>query len=160
MLWAWNVDIFVRLDLRGWAPRATHYHFNHWPYVYTAWQWRSSVSYLCMPFFAVILKLLNSSPVKLFEKCLLLRCCINTLRRYGNDLVNIFENQNDSDLRLNNTTNLRPLIPHIMPMPCFTHKMAIVLWPSILWRHFIWCIVAIRLDWLQYSIQIRYNNNR
>jgi len=31
MLWAWNVDIFVRLDLRGWAPPpATHYHFNHW----------------------------------------------------------------------------------------------------------------------------------
>jgi len=29
MLWAWNVDIFVRLDLRGWAPPATHYHFNH-----------------------------------------------------------------------------------------------------------------------------------
>jgi len=29
MLWAGNVDIFVRLDLRGWAPPATHYHFNH-----------------------------------------------------------------------------------------------------------------------------------
>ena len=23
------IDIFVRLDLRGWAPPATHYHFNH-----------------------------------------------------------------------------------------------------------------------------------
>jgi len=34
MLWAWNVDIFVRLDLRGWAPPATHYHFNHWAYQY------------------------------------------------------------------------------------------------------------------------------
>jgi len=28
---------------------------------------------------------------------------------------------------LNNTINLRPLTPHIMP--CYTHKMAIVLWP-------------------------------
>jgi len=24
MLWAWNVDIFVRLDLRGWAPPLLH----------------------------------------------------------------------------------------------------------------------------------------
>ena len=33
MLWAWNVDIFVSLDLRGWAPPpATHYHFNHCTY--------------------------------------------------------------------------------------------------------------------------------
>ena len=26
-----RIDIFVRLDLRGSAPPATHYHFNHCP---------------------------------------------------------------------------------------------------------------------------------
>jgi len=27
-------------------------------------------------------------------------------------------------------------------MPCYTHKMAIVSWPWILWRHFTLCVVA------------------
>jgi len=43
---------------------------------------------------------------------------------------------------LNNTINLRPLTPHIMPY--YTDKMAIVLWPQILWRHFTLCIGHIK----------------
>jgi len=42
------------------------------------------------------------------------------------------------ELYLNNKMNLRPLTPHIMP--CYTHKMAIVSWPWILWRHFTLCV--------------------
>ena len=44
MLWAWNVDIFVRLDLRGWAPPATHYHFNHCP-GHKMHEWKDDVTH-------------------------------------------------------------------------------------------------------------------
>jgi len=41
---------------------------------------------------------------------------------------------------MNNTLNLCPLT---LPIPCYTHKMAIVYrdhWPLIMWRHFTLCI--------------------
>ena len=44
----------------------------------------------------------------------------------ANDHPDIFINQR-IECYLNNTINLRPLTPHIMPCP--THKMAIVSWP-------------------------------
>jgi len=36
--------------------------------------------------------------------------------------------------------HLRPLTPRIRPMSSYTHKMAIVSWPMILWRHLTLCI--------------------
>ena len=55
----------------------------------------------------------------------------------ANDHTDILINQR-IECYLNNTINLRHLTPHIMP--CYTHKMAIVSWPQILWRHFTLCI--------------------
>jgi len=52
----------------------------------------------------------------------------NTLR-FVDKVVNhtdVFVNQR-IECYLNNTINLRPLTPHIMP--CYTHKMTIVWWP-------------------------------
>jgi len=60
----------------------------------------------------------------------------NTLCWQASDHTDIFINQR-IECYLNNTINLRPLTPHIMP--CYTHKMAIVSWPQILWRHFTLC---------------------
>jgi len=55
----------------------------------------------------------------------------------ANDHTDILINQR-IECYLNNTINLRHLTPHIMW--CYTHKMAIVSWPQILWRHFTLCI--------------------
>ena len=44
---------------------------------------------------------------------------------------------------LNNMVNLRPLTSHIMSS--YTHKMVIVSWPQILWRHFVLCINCIHV---------------
>ena len=60
-------------------------------------------------------------------------CHWNTLCRQANDHTDIFINQ-PIECYLNNTINFRPFTPRIMP--CYTHKMAIVSWPQILWRHF------------------------
>jgi len=49
-----------------------------------------------------------------------------TVCRKANDHTDIFINQR-IECYLNNTINLRPLSPHIMPW--YTHKMAIVSWP-------------------------------
>ena len=49
-----------------------------------------------------------------------------TVCRKANDHTDIFINQR-IECYLNNTINLRPLTPHIMPW--YTHKMAIVSWP-------------------------------
>ena len=37
--------------------------------------------------------------------------------------------------------NLRPLTAHIMPS--YTHKMADVSWPQIMWRYFVLCITML-----------------
>ena len=46
--------------------------------------------------------------------------------KYAGDHTDIFINQRIKR-HLNNTINLRPLTPHIIP--CYTHKMAIISWP-------------------------------
>jgi len=67
------------------------------------------------------------------------------------DHTDIFINQR-IECYLNNTINLRPLTPHITP--CYTHKMAIVSWPYILWRHLTLCIwqITFLAGCLKYSV--------
>ena len=65
------------------------------------------------------------------------------------DHTDIFINER-IECYLNNTITLRPLTPHIMP--CYTHKMAIVSWPYILWRHFTLHIQWERLSTVQPTI--------
>jgi len=60
---------------------------------------------------------------KTSQKCLLLVYDLNTLRWQVDDHTDIVINQR-IELYLNNTVNLRPLTPHVIP--CYTHKMAIV----------------------------------
>ena len=60
-----------------------------------------------------------------------------TLCRQVNDRVDIFLIKLVK-FYLNNMANLHQLTLHIMPS--YTHKMAIVSWPQILWRHFTLCI--------------------
>jgi len=53
------------------------------------------------------------------DKCFSLWYCWNTLCWRASDHTDIFINQR-TECNLNNTINLRPLAPHIMP--CYTHK--------------------------------------
>jgi len=46
--------------------------------------------------------------------------------RFVGKRTDIFINQR-IECYLNNTINVRPLTPHVMP--CYTHKVAIVSWP-------------------------------
>ena len=77
------------------------------------------VPYLCQLVFAAILW------VKLLY-CSLLWYHLNTLCWQVNDHIDISLNKL-IQFYLNNTLNLRPLTPQIIP--CYTHKMAIVSWP-------------------------------
>ena len=66
--------------------------------------------------------------------------------------TDIFINQR-IELYLNSTINVRPLTPHIMP--CYTHRVAVVSWPQILWRHFTLCIQDV-LHWLPVQQRTEY----
>ena len=56
------------------------------------------------------------------------RCNIAGIRLVGKlVIIQTFHQNQLIECYLNNTINLRPLTPHIMP--CYTHKMAIVSWP-------------------------------
>jgi len=70
------------------------------------------------------------------DKCFSLWCRWNTLCWQTSNHTDIFINQRIK-CYLNSTINVRPLTPNIMP--CYTHKMTIVSWPQILWRHFTLC---------------------
>ena len=40
-------------------------------------------------------------------------------------------------------------------MPCYTHKMAIISWPQILWRHFtLFCSLAILDPWVGHTMDV------
>ena len=54
-------------------------------------------------------------------------CNITEIRFVGKLVIiqSVFINQR-IECYLNNTITLRPLTPHMRPMPCYTHKMAVV----------------------------------
>ena len=58
----------------------------------------------------------------------------NTLCWQASDRTYIFTNQH-IECCVKNTINLRPSTPHISPIPCYTHKMTIVPWPSVTSLH-------------------------
>jgi len=96
-------------------------------------------SYLRIPYLHI-----PSSGTFVFPTCVFSR---------PSDSTNVFINQR-IECYLNNTITLRPLTPHIMP--CYTHKMAIVSWPYILWRHFTLCIIILpfciaHLFWMSWN---------
>ena len=73
---------------------------------------------------------------------------LNTLSWSVNDHVDISLNK-----LMNNTLNLCPLTPHIMPS--YTHKMAIVSWPQITWRNFTLCIRHRSTgNWIRYADRV------
>jgi len=94
------------------------------------WQWRNFDSYLCQLVFAAILWV---NLLEMFATVILLKCALLG----KSDRSDIFITQR-IEFYLNNTINFRPLTPQIMPY--YTHKVAILSWPQILWRHFILCI--------------------
>ena len=80
------------------------------------------------------------------------------LRWRASDYTDIFINQR-IECNLHNAINLRLLTQHIMP--CYTHKMAIVSWSYILWRHFTLCIAYnAHLLHEQLSEMIVFDNRR
>ena len=86
--------------------------------LYTGWQWRNFVPYLCQLVFSAILW------VKLGRN--VCYCDITDIWRFVSKLMiimDIFLNQL-IEIYSNNTLNLRSLTPHIIP--CHTHKMVIV----------------------------------
>ena len=95
--------------------------------IYIGWRWRNFVPYLCQLVFAAILwvKLREMFVTVIVLKYALLVSQYDHMEIFWNQLI---------QFRLNNTLNLRPLSPHIIP--CYTHKMATASWPQTTWRHF------------------------
>jgi len=98
--------------------------------IYIGWQWRNFDPYLCQLVFAAILWV---NLLEMFATVILLKCALLG----KSDHSDIFITQR-IEFYLNNTINFRPLTPQIMPY--YTHKVAILSWPQILWRHFTLCI--------------------
>ena len=110
---ALNVDIVMVADFR--SSLCAHQEVSQ----YMGWQWRNFDSYLCRLVFAAILwvKLSEMFATEISLKCVLLESYW-PYRHFINWRIEFY---------LNNTINLRPLTPHIMPS--YTHEMAIVSWP-------------------------------
>ena len=98
-----------------------------WRFRCRGWQWRNFLPYLRQSVFAAILR------EKLFEMFVTV-----TSFKY----MTCWEVSDHTDTLFsqliqcswNNMINLRHLTAHIVS--CYTHKMAIALWPQIMWRHF------------------------